>query len=133
MSRSGYSDDLDPLTLGRWRGQVSSAIRGKRGQALLRDTLAALDAMPVKELITNELVADGQFCTLGVVGAKRGIDMQKIDPGDSDLVAKAFNIAEPLAQEIVFMNDEASWHAETPAQRWSRMRAWVAEQIKELP
>ena len=39
MSRSGYCDDYgddDPLALGRYRAQVNSAIRGKRGQALLR-------------------------------------------------------------------------------------------------
>jgi hypothetical protein len=45
MSRSGYSDDLDPLALGRWRGRVASAMRGKRGQAFLREMLAAMDAM----------------------------------------------------------------------------------------
>ena len=37
MSRSGYSDDLDNWDLIRWRGQVSSAIRGKRGQGFLRE------------------------------------------------------------------------------------------------
>jgi hypothetical protein len=29
MSRSGYSDDLDPRDLAMWRGQVASIIRGK--------------------------------------------------------------------------------------------------------
>ena len=55
MSRSGYCDDLDPLDLGRWRAQVASAIRGKRGQKLLKELLTALDSMPKKELIANEL------------------------------------------------------------------------------
>lgn len=56
MSRSGYNDDeIDMLALGRWRAQVRSATRGKRGQRLLRDMLAALDAMPEKRLIAGEL------------------------------------------------------------------------------
>lgn len=46
MSRSGYSDDCDdPLQEGRWRAAVNSAIRGKRGQAFLREALAALVAV----------------------------------------------------------------------------------------
>lgn len=56
MSRSGYYDDgEDPLAHGRWRAQVLSATRGKRGQRLLRDMLEALDAMPEKRLVAHEL------------------------------------------------------------------------------
>lgn len=129
MSRSGYSDDCDNLAL--WRGAVESAIRGKRGQQLLRELAEAMDAMPVKELITDALVEDGAYCALGVVGAKRGIDMTGIDPHEPDQVSKAFNIANALAQEIEFVNDDDFGldHGETPAQRWTRVRKWVAEQI----
>ena len=45
MSRSGYSDDDEDGRLAMWRGAVQSAIRGKRGQAALRELLTALDAM----------------------------------------------------------------------------------------
>ena len=56
MSRSGYWEDNDDyLAQGRWRAQVRSANRGKRGQLLLRDMLAALDAMPEKRLVPFEL------------------------------------------------------------------------------
>lgn len=56
MSRSGYSDEeAEPGQFAMWRGQVASAIRGRRGQALLREMLAAMDAMPVKRLIANSL------------------------------------------------------------------------------
>jgi hypothetical protein len=132
MSRSGYEEDCDGWALIRWRGAVTSAIRGKRGQALLVELRDAMDAMPVKELIAHELVADGSFCTLGVVGQARGIPMAEIDPDDSATVASQFNIAEPLAREIVFMNDEA-WYDETPNKRWARMRAWVEDNIKAQP
>lgn len=140
MSRSGYSDDLEPWDLIRWRGAVKSAIRGKRGQAMLRELLAALDAMPVKELITEDLVdADGCYCTLGALGAARGMDLASIDAEDPHSVAEAFGIPRALAAEIEYENDETpcypigggGWARETPAQRWVRMRAWVAKHLKD--
>ena len=39
MSRSGYCDELEQSELAMWRGQVASAIRGKRGQAFLVELL----------------------------------------------------------------------------------------------
>ena len=124
MSRSEYTDDCDGWDLVRWRGAVTSAMRGKRGQALLIELAEAMDAMPVKELIAHELVKQGGVCALGVVGQKRGIAVESIDPEDHRTVAKQFGIANALAQEIVFVNDE-EWHDETPQLRWSRMRRWV--------
>jgi hypothetical protein len=130
MSRSGYSDDCDGWDLIRWRGAVASAIRGARGQQLLSELADAMDAMPEKRLISYALVRDGEFCALGVVGAKRGLPIEQLDPEEPDAVAKAFDIAEALAKEIAFMNDEASWlPKETPEARWTRMRKWVADQI----
>lgn len=131
MSRSGYSDDCDGWELALYRGQVASATNGKRGQKLLRELADAMDAMPVKELIAEELEQDGAHCALGVVGAMRGIDMSKIDPAESEQVAEAFDIARQLAQEIVYMNDEWGDYGETPEARWTRMRKWVQEQIKD--
>lgn len=137
MSRSGYSemDDWDRdsvLSFGRYRGSVASAIRGKRGQTMLRDLLAALDAMPVKELIAESLSThDGEVCTLGALGKARGIDLDKIDDEDYESVAAAFNVAEPLVRDVVYANDECGSLHETDAQRWERMRRWVARHIIE--
>lgn len=133
MSRSGYIDDGDTWALIRWRGAVASAIRGNRGQAFFKELLAALDAMPEKRLITDTLKSDGDFCTLGVLGAARGIDMDQLNPENPEEVATEFNIASALAQEVVYMNDEygSYWGDETPEQRWARMRKWIASQIKE--
>ncbi|MEQ6327304.1 hypothetical protein VLF92_03065 [Pseudomonas chengduensis] len=130
MSRSGYSDDCDGWELICWRGAVNSAIKGKRGQAFLIELRDALDAMPEKRLISEELEADGQFCTLGVLGAKRGIDMKGVDPDDRESVARLFGIAPAMAAEIVFENDEVgSWRNESPEDRWKRMRKWVEDNI----
>ena len=130
MSRSGYRDDLNNWELIKWRGQVASAIRGKRGQKLLRELAEGMDAMPVKELIANDLEVDGAHCALGVVGARRGIDMKAIDPSDQEQVSGAFNVARALAAEIASINDDDfGYQQETPAQRWSRVREWVQEQL----
>lgn len=131
MSRSGYSDDIDNWQLIRWRGQVASAIRGRRGQQLLKDLLAALDTMPDKRLITHELeTADGSVCALGALGKARGIDMlNQMDFDDPDGIAMTFDVATPLVREIVYMNDE---YGSTPEQRWKSMRAWTAAKIKEM-
>lgn len=105
MSRSGYTDDCD--NLGLWRGAVERSIRGKRGQTALRELAAAMDAMPNKTLAAESLVtADGEFCTLGVLGQVRGIDMEFIDPEDWDSVAAKFNLAPAMVREIVYENDE---------------------------
>lgn len=132
MSRSNYSDDCEQWDLIRWRGAVKSAIRGQRGQSAFKELLAALDAMPIKELISDKLEQDGEYCTLGVLGKARGIAMAELDFEDHDEVAKAFNLAPALVMEITFENDEA-WGRQTPPERWQRMRQWVAYQIQPPP
>ena len=137
MNRSGYTDDCDddPLEHGRWRAQVASAIRGKRGQAFLRELAAAMDAMPVKELIEGELIdADGACCTLGVVCQSRGLDVTGWDVEDANRIARELGIAEQLVREIENENDDDGWekyYADTPEQRWQRMRAWVESKINK--
>jgi hypothetical protein len=112
MSRSGYDgDNDDPLAHGRWRQAVRRAIEGKRGQALLRELVEALDAMPDKRLYSGSFAtAEGEFCTLGVLGAKRGTSMDDLgdaedgcDPAD---VGRRFGIAAAMAAEIMYLNDE---------------------------
>lgn len=149
MSRSGYGDyDCDSeWSLIMWRGAVKSALRGKRGKAFLIEMLTALDALPVKRLVANELVETEwqsishwglyeyeSVCALGAVGKKRGVDMRKIDPEDSSTVAGTFDIADAMAREIVWVNDEGDslYRRETPEQRFVRVRKWVTKQIGVL-
>jgi hypothetical protein len=129
MSRSGYSDDCEHVEL--WRGAVVRATKGYRGQHLLKKLRAALDAMPSKRLIRDEIAnGSGDVCAFGALDpAAPAYDG---DDGyyHSRQLAKHFGIAPALAAEVVFMNDE--WFTsqrETPEERWSRMRAWVDEQI----
>lgn len=129
MSRSGYSDDCDQWALIRWRGAVTSAIRGKRGQAFLKEMLAALNRIPAKRLINGDLEAHGEVCAIGAVGVQRGIDMAGIDPEDREMVARTFAIPAALAAEIMYENDEGGWR-DTPEKRWQRVREWVAGNIR---
>ncbi len=129
MSRSGYDDDCDGWQLICWRGAVASAIRGRRGQALLREMLSALDELQNKRLTEGELVADGEVCALGSVGVRRGIDMTGLDPYDRETVAGVFGISPALAAEIMEINDRG-WRV-TPELRWQRVREWVASKISQ--
>lgn len=131
MSRSGYSDDCDDnWAMIRYAGAINSAIKGKRGQEFLKEMLTALDAMPVKELVEDVLEENGSYCALGVVGKVRGIDMSTINPANSEQVSKVFGIADALAREIVYHNDEYLWYSEaTPSKRWQHVRDWVHQNI----
>jgi len=136
MSRHGYVDfdGDDPLQEGRWRGAVLSALRGKRGQAFLRELIEALDALPDKALAANSFTRGGEICALGAVALKRGIDVSDFEPGEGedswddelehDLVASRFGIAECMAREIMYENDEGAYN-ETPEHRWTRVRKWA--------
>ncbi len=128
MSRSGYSDDYEG-SLDLYRQAVHRATTGYRGQHLLKKLRDALDAMPVKRLITDAIKDDsGDVCALGA-----------LDPNfkgyDAEDLAVHFGIARSLAAEIVYENDEADrWRrTETPEARWIRMRAWVEAQILPEP
>lgn len=128
MSRSGYVDDGEQWDLIKWRGQVASAMRGKRGQAFLLEMWRAMQALPERKLIANDLEADGAVCAIGAVGKARGVDMSRLDPDDYEGVAATFGIPHQLAQEIVYMNDEQfhgrSVEAEGP-NRWGRAGVWT--------
>ncbi len=162
MSRAGYSDDNDDiLELGRWRGQVTSAIRGKRGQAFLRRLIEALDAMEDKALYAVDgddgLFAEYDVCKPCAMGAlalhSRMEDPLNIDGTDHEHTAGKFNIAHQLMREVEFENDECGagayernpdwregmpnylrwrWRSEAPEDRWRRMRDWCVRNLVEV-
>lgn len=131
MSRSGYSDDPDKWQLIKWRGQVASAIRGKRGQMFLLSLLRALDALPEKKLIASDLQDEqGCVCALGALAVYRGIDPTKLDTYDYEQLGNTFDIAHQLAQEVMYKNDD--YYRQTPEERFTRMRAWVVANLTEV-
>lgn len=145
MSRSGYSEDLDQWDLIRWRGAVASAIRGKRGQSLLKELEAALLALPEKRLVSDVFAnaEEGDVCALGAVALKRKLDAGKTradalkelesefpEGTEADECSKEFNIADALAKEITYINDDWSYHGTTPEQRYENVLTWVREELK---
>lgn len=128
MSRHGYSDDCKNVAM--WRGVIASAIRGKRGQAFFRSLVAALDAMPDKQLVKGELqTTEGAVCALGCLGKAQGVDMGSVDTKDWGKLGKLFDIAPQLAQEVMFVNDD-QFRTSVPAHRWIIVRDWAARQIR---
>lgn len=133
MSRSGYIDDYaDQWVLIRWRGAVNAALRGKRGQAMLRELRAGLDALPNKRLIAGDLISpEGEYCALGVIAARRGLDVATVDPYDHETIAGMLNIADALAREVAYVNDEEGCITETPETRWQRVSRWVDGSLQD--
>jgi hypothetical protein len=133
MSRSGYTDDFDDYgRLMLYRATVERAIEGKRGQAMLREMVVALDAMPVRELHEDLFVAtDGRVCAMGALALARGGEIDKlarVEETDPEFVGEIMGIAPVMAAEIAFENDENGGGLE-PEDRWRHMRAWAESNI----
>lgn len=141
MSRTGHGYCLDNWAIIKWRGIVASSIRGSRGQSMLKELLAALDAMPKKELITDQVVSqEGDCCAIGALLLAKEPPYLPTIQGERDQdflydwngeIAEDLDIAVPLVQEIEYMNDSYGPIRETPSERWHRMREWVAGKIKK--
>lgn len=135
----GEVDETNPVHMiaHTW---LERAIKGRRGQSMLRDLADALDAMPEKRLVRGNFTCTDGLCTLGALATARGVDMTQLqerahriqdDPDDwvaveelNDDAAKEFKIARSLAAEVMYTNDTGP-RDETPEQRWKRMRQWV--------
>lgn len=86
--------------------RAASALKGRRGQKFLRSLIAALDAMPVKELVSGEFrAAEGQQDALGAVAAARGVDLYHIEGWDHRLMGLRLDIPSSLVAEIIAQND----------------------------
>jgi hypothetical protein len=137
MSRYCDSDDYDwePWMEGQAAGAMRSAIRGRRGQRLLHDLIAGLDALPVPELAAGALEDPdtGCVCALGAVRLQRGPEAVplRLDPSDPDLdwreLAEPFDISETLANAVVSQNEYASERNDEQSRRrrWLSVRAWA--------
>lgn len=147
MSRSGYIEyeGDDPRGQALFRGRVANAIRGRRGQSLLSDLAAALEAMPDKSLLRGGLSHEGEHCSIGLALRCRGHAPSAFMPsqpiGDEDHayeaqeynadIADVLDVAEVLVQEIEWENDEGGAYSETPEQRHARMLRWAKHNLKE--
>lgn len=130
MNRSGYGA-CDEDEADEWCRDVANAIARPEGQAFLRELAAAMDAMPEKVLIANELIdEEGNCCAVGAVCKARGIDTEGMDGDGMDSAAVAEWLGAPLLL-VAEMIDENDGFRETPAARWQRMRQWVDRHITQ--
>lgn len=148
-------DTRDVLRMYAWDANLDRQIKGKRGQAFLRELLAALEALPSKRLVANELAKDGEVCTLGALALKRrtdaGEDRERVladlgsicvDPDQEPDDERAYEDMEAWAKRVLACpsmlafvipheNDE-DWRS-TPEQRYTAMVMWVRSLIMEKP
>lgn len=155
--RIGYSEEEDyPGQFGLWQGNCQRSLKGKAGQAILRELEAALLALPSKRLIAGNLVdAHGEVCAIGALAEHRGeITDDMIGQGEYDMeeVGIALGMPRLVAWKVVEMNDlqfngtnllfaegPYRWPAEqpyvyvevTPEERYERMLKWVREQVQD--
>lgn len=141
MSRYCDSDDYDyePWMEGQAAGAMRSAIRGRRGQRLLRDLVAGLDALPVPELAAGSLEdpETGCVCALGAVRVQRGADAVplRFDPTDPDVdwreLAEPFDISETLAHAVVYENEYYNERNDelSRRRRWRSVRDWAVRNL----
>jgi hypothetical protein len=141
MSRLYQDDygDAEPWMEGQQAGALRSAIRGQRGQRLLRDLVAGLEALPSPELSAGALEDEdtGCCCAFGVVRRYRGAAAVPLyfDPMEADLdpphFAEPFDVAPALAWEVVEVNEGSSDSNMEAArrQRWERVRAWAVKHL----
>jgi hypothetical protein len=138
MSRSGYTYDMwdenDSMgTFNCYRANVNRAFNGKNGRAFLQELAEAMDAMPEKRLIANELINPvGEVCAIGAVCKKRNLDVSQVNIEDPEEVAKLVKISKALAAEIEGENDDGP-RGETPEGRFMRIRQWVSDRLNKLP
>jgi len=137
-----YQDDygFEPWMEGQQAGALQSAIRGQRGQRLLRDLVAGLDALPAPELSAGALEdkATGCCCAFGAVRRYRGAAAVPLyfDPMEEDLdpphYAEPFDVAPALAWAVVDVNEGWSINNNEAArrQRWQRVRDWAVGEVK---
>lgn len=145
MSRSGYVDDFDEnWSLIRWRGAVTAAIKGKRGQAFLKELEDALVALPEKKLLAGGFAKGGEVCAIGSVlvarrckaGMTREAALAEVeakfpvseDGYEAPEIAPEAGIADAMAKEIMFVNDNDFPYGSKPEENYRRMLEWVREQ-----
>lgn len=151
MSRveSWEDDEPYPNATALFERAVENAMKGRRGQALLKEIEAALLALPEKKLVAGAVCRDGQVCMLGSVVVERAVRSGKTraealaelerkalewgqddEDGDETFVFLKDLLGikqESLAWTLVYQNDEI-W-CKSPEDRYERMLEWIRARI----
>jgi hypothetical protein len=135
--RIGYSEDEDfPGQFGLWQANCRRSLKGKAGQAVLRELEQALLALPEKRLISYELKnEEGEVCAVGALAKYRGVETTKADPEEMEEVGVELGMPRLVAWKVVCVNDIEldgyGSHSITPEERYDKMLEWVRRQIAQ--
>ena len=142
MSRINYTDEEDhPGQFALWQANCLRSIKGKNGQAALRELEQALLALPDKRLIAGDLQDEqGNVCAIGAL-ARHKNHTPKADPEyEMEAVGVELGMPELVAWTVVCLNDrELDKHYDreqgrcvlyTPEERYERVlktvQGWLA-------
>ncbi len=157
--RINYADEEDrPGQFELFQANCRRSLRGRKGQAALREFEAALLALPEKRLIKDLLAAGDDVCAIGCYAKHKGLDLTKFDPEyESDEVGIEAGMPRLVAWKVVALNDitlDTVWEVAygpvqrgrgvyqggiplvrdmTPEERYARVLAWVREQLNDAP
>ena len=157
MSRIIYNECMDNRELGLQMGRDAQAIRGKRGQAFLRELEAALLSLTPRRLIVDVLCdQQGEVCALGAVARKRLVTQGATyaeaelalcpdndpepyfweDPDDdtTEYAVKVLGLSATMAWLIQEANDDPEGPSRTPEQRYDYVLGQVRRMLEgKLP
>lgn len=163
MSRIEYVDADSQeqwLRMCAFEANTERHLKGKKGQAVLRELEAALLALPEKKLLEGTFIVtpdadnpQGGVCAMGCLLLKRKMDkgltrqeaLREIDEeAPTDVLDEDYGGWEVIKQtaqymnckinfvwEVVEQNDE--FGGRTPEQRYARVLEWVRSQILPTP
>ena len=150
MSRITYAEPNsleEELRCWAFEGNMARAIKGKKGQRILKELEAALLALPKKRLISDQFATpEGDVCAWAALllsrtlaaGASRqeamGAMEKQIDfePNGWNAISgpsQVLKICVPLVWAIVERNEE--YRGKTPEETYERVLNWVQSNIKE--
>lgn len=148
MSR--FSDDYDEDFANQaalYNANTERCLKGKRGQAFLKEMEAALLTLPQKKLINGAVCQEGQVCAIGALALKRKRDagdsiaaalywLEKEAPDEwqesdatADYAEEHLDVLRRLAFRMAWVNDLKEPEEETPEQRYERVLKWVRSKI----
>jgi hypothetical protein len=146
MSRINYCEDEDFNNQSLlWEANQERAIRGRKGQAALRELEQALLALPEKKLIVDELEnAQGEVCAIGALAKFKGRENPRVNWGDTPVdepladgvilpdevqevtldLAESLGVPRLVALAVIYENDERAY-ALDPTLRYGRLLRWT--------
>jgi hypothetical protein len=132
--RISYAEDEDFAgQFFLWQANCERSLRGRQGQAELRELREALLALPEKRLIFGKLEDEqGGVCAVGAYAKRKGIDLSKCDVDDeTDHVGIKAGMPRLVAWKVVEMND-VEFENLTPEERYAKMLAWVESKLTQI-